>query len=63
MDEKKTKKGKAVEEEQVTEESAVSETEALQKEIEELKKQVEDYKDKWMRNVAEFAPPPTVVLP
>ena len=54
MDEKKTKKGKAVEEEQVTEESAVSETEALQKEIEELKKQVEDYKDKWMRNVAEF---------
>ena len=55
MDEKKTKKSEVETEEQVAEETApVSETEALEKEIETLKKQVEDYKDKWMRNVAEF---------
>ena len=38
-------------EEQVEE---ISETEKLQKEIETLKAQAEEYKDKWMRNVAEF---------
>ena len=56
MDEKKTKKGEEeVVEEQVNEENApLSETEALKKQIEELKKQADDYKDKWMRNVAEF---------
>ena len=56
MDEKKTKKGEEeVVEEQVSEENApLSETEALKKQIEELKKQADDYKDKWMRNVAEF---------
>jgi molecular chaperone GrpE len=31
-----------------------SKNDALNKEIEQLKAQVEEYKDKWMRNVAEF---------
>jgi len=58
MDEKKKN---VVEEEEVVEEEAVaekaaekSETEKLKEEIESLKKQADDYKDKWMRNVAEF---------
>ncbi len=57
MDEKKTKKtDETPTEEQLTErESAlIAENESLIKEIEELKKQADDYKDKWMRNVAEF---------
>ena len=32
----------------------IEENEALKKEIETLKAQADDYKDKWMRNVAEF---------
>ncbi|MBQ8426203.1 MAG: nucleotide exchange factor GrpE, partial [Clostridia bacterium] len=48
MDEKKKDK-KA--QEQVPE---LDEREGLVKEIDELKAQVEEYKDKWMRNVAEF---------
>ena len=32
----------------------IDESQALVKEIDELKAQVEEYKDKWMRNVAEF---------
>lgn len=36
------------------ESALVAENESLIKEIEDLKKQAEDYKDKWMRNVAEF---------
>ena len=41
-------------EEQVEEVKELSETELLKKEIETLKAQAEEYKDKWMRNVAEF---------
>jgi len=36
------------------EQALVSENENLIKENEDLKKQVEEYKDKWVRNVAEF---------
>lgn len=43
MEEKKTKKGQAS-----------KEVELLKEELEQTKKQAEDYKDKWMRNVAEF---------
>ena len=58
MDEKKQN----IEDEQTAPEQAlnekesalVAENESLIKEIEDLKKQAEDYKDKWMRNVAEF---------
>ena len=50
MDEKKVK----AEEEQVEETAVPNENDALIKENESLKKQVEEYKDKWMRNVAEF---------
>ena len=48
MDEKKKSKKTS---EQVEE---VDQNEQFQKEIETLKAQVEEYKDKWMRNVAEF---------
>ena len=44
MDEKKTKKKPEVAEE----------TEKLKAELSEAKKQADDYKDKWVRNVAEF---------
>lgn len=44
MDEKKTKKKP----------ESAEETEKLKAELSEAKKQAEDYKDKWMRNVAEF---------
>lgn len=59
MDEKKVKKGAKEElnkEEVLSErEKALSaENENLIKELEEVKKQADDYKDKWMRNVAEF---------
>ena len=49
-------KEKKVSEEQAeqVEEQAVSGEQALLKEIDNLKKQVDEYKDKWMRNVAEF---------
>lgn len=50
MEEKKTKGKKAPEQEEVV----VNELEELQKKNEELQKQVEEYKDKWIRNVAEF---------
>ena len=43
MEEKKTKKGQTN-----------KELELLKEELEQTKKQAEDYKDKWMRNVAEF---------
>ncbi len=57
MDEKK--RSKKLQEELATEQAeekkvAESENENLLKEIETLKAQVEEYKDKWMRNVAEF---------
>ena len=56
MDEKKKNASVEESEAEVTEkESAlIAENESLIKEIEELKKQADDYKDKWMRNVAEF---------
>ena len=53
MDEKKTKKSqqeKVDEKEQVVD----NEKEQLLKELELAKSQAEEYKDKWMRNVAEF---------
>ena len=50
MEEKKTKGKKATEQEEVV----VNELEELQKKNEELQKQVDEYKDKWIRNVAEF---------
>ena len=53
MEEKKTKKTQA---EKVSEkESAlIEENEKLIKEVEDIKKQADEFKDKWMRNVAEF---------
>ncbi|MBE7087709.1 MAG: nucleotide exchange factor GrpE [Clostridiales bacterium] len=43
-----------VAEEQATESEALSEIEILNQENQTLKAQVEEFKDKWMRNVAEF---------
>ena len=51
MEEKKKKKPDN-QEEQVS--ALIAENEALIKEVEEAKKQADDFKDKWMRNVAEF---------
>ena len=52
MDEKKkSKKAEEIVDEAL---EKANEAEAFQKEIETLKAQVEEYKDKWMRNVAEF---------
>ena len=50
MEEKKKKGEKAPEQEEVV----VNELEELQKKNEELQKQADEYKDKWIRNVAEF---------
>lgn len=50
MEEKKKKKGQA--EEQT--ETLTEKEKSLTEENEQLKKSIEDYKDKWMRNVAEF---------
>lgn len=57
MEEKKNKnaeKPSAKTENSKKEAALVSENEKLVRENEELKKQSEEYKDKWMRNVAEF---------
>ena len=56
MDEKKKNASVEESEAEVTEKelALIAENESLIKEIEELKKQADDYKDKWMRNVAEF---------
>lgn len=51
MDEKMKETTKESEEVQ---ETKVSAAESVENEVEELKKQVEEYKDKWIRNVAEF---------
>ena len=51
MEEKKTKGKKAPEQEN---EQVVSELEQLKAKNEELQKQADEYKDKWIRNVAEF---------
>ena len=53
MDEKKTKKTQQ-EKVESTEQVVDNEKEQLLKELEQAKSQAEDYKDKWMRNVAEF---------
>ena len=53
MEEKKTKAPKA-EKESAKEKELIAENENLIKEIESLKGQVNEFKDKWMRNVAEF---------
>ena len=47
-------KKKKVEKEPEQEEKVVNEVEELKKKNEELQKQVDEYKDKWIRNVAEF---------
>ena len=52
MDEKKTKKKPEVEDEKIS--ALTQENEALIKEVEDAKKIADEYKDKWMRNVAEF---------
>lgn len=57
MDEKKTKSKEVKAEEQTLtekEQALTEENQKLASELEELKKQADDYKDKWMRNVAEF---------
>lgn len=63
MDEKKNKCNKSKETENSNEckkdlakenQALISENENLKKELEEAKKQADDFKDKWMRNVAEF---------
>ena len=53
MDEKKSKKGQ---QEKVEKDEKIvdNEKEQLLKELEQAKAQAEEYKDKWMRNVAEF---------
>ncbi|MBO7149812.1 MAG: nucleotide exchange factor GrpE [Clostridia bacterium] len=50
MEEKKKKGEQTPEQEEVI----VNELEELQKKNQELQKQVDEYKDKWIRNVAEF---------
>ena len=52
MEEKK--KSKTAEKAVDKEKELIAQNESLVKEVEELKKQVEEYKDKWVRNVAEF---------
>lgn len=52
MDDKKN--NQSVEEQEASEVQAEETCEQPISEVEELKKQVEDYKDKWIRNVAEF---------
>ena len=53
MEEKK-EKAPAKEKVSTKEKALIQENENLIKEIEQLKAQVEEYKDKWVRNVAEF---------
>ena len=54
MEEKKTKGSQGSKKSEVQDEKVQEKVCELTKENEELKKQVEEYKDKWMRNVAEF---------
>ncbi len=53
MEEKK-EKATAKEKVSAKEKALIEENENLIKEVEQLKAQVEEYKDKWVRNVAEF---------
>lgn len=52
MEEKKTKKKPEETEDKIS--ALTEENEALIKEVEEAKAQADEFKDKWMRNVAEF---------
>ena len=54
MAEKEKKTTKANEQEQTIDNALAEENANLIKEIESLKSQVDEYKDKWLRNVAEF---------
>ncbi len=54
MEEKKTKGAQGSKKSEVQDEKLQEKVCELTKENDELKKQVEEYKDKWMRNVAEF---------
>ena len=54
MEEKKEKTVKEKTEKASSKNALVEENENLKKEIETLKVQAEEFKDKWMRNVAEF---------
>lgn len=54
MEEKKEKTVKEKTEKASSKNALVEENENLKKEIETLKAQAEEFKDKWMRNVAEF---------
>lgn len=54
MEEKKEKTVKEKTEKASSKNVLVEENENLKKEVETLKAQVEEFKDKWMRNVAEF---------
>lgn len=51
---KKTDKEEMKDNPATKEEALIEENENLKKEVEEIKKSAEEYKDKWMRNVAEF---------
>ena len=51
---KKTDKEEMKDNPATKEEALIEENESLKKEVEEIKKSAEEYKDKWMRNVAEF---------
>ena len=52
MEEKKTKKKPEVVDEKIS--ALTEENESLIKEVEQAKKTADEYKDKWVRNVAEF---------
>ncbi|MBQ6727372.1 MAG: nucleotide exchange factor GrpE [Clostridia bacterium] len=52
MEEKKIKKPHGAADEKAT--ALIAENEALKKEVEAAEKSADEYKDKWMRNVAEF---------
>ena len=54
MEEKKEKTTAKTEKVSAKEKALVAENESLIKEIETLKAQADEFKDKWMRNVAEF---------
>ena len=51
---KKTDKEEMKDNPATKEEALIEENENLKEEVEEIKKSAEEYKDKWMRNVAEF---------
>ena len=54
MEDKKKNQEKEIKQEEVKKETCETVSEKEDNKIEELQKQIEEYKDKWMRNVAEF---------